>query len=194
VANIGSGSVTVIDLKAQRRLENIPTGEGAEGIALTPDGKEVWVTNRSADTVTVVSTASLDVVDELTSASFPIRAAVTPDGRHVLVSNARSGDIAVFDARSKAEVRRIPMALTAEVTEGRLFGGRFGTSSVPIGILIHPNGKRAYVANANADVISVLDLQAWASVGYLTAGKEPDGLAYSPHKVNPGKPAATAGT
>jgi YVTN family beta-propeller protein len=65
VANIGSGSVTVIDLKAQRRLESIPTGEGAEGIALTPDGKEVWVTNRSADTVTVVSTASLDVVPPL---------------------------------------------------------------------------------------------------------------------------------
>ncbi len=194
VANIGSGSVTAIDLKGQRRLENIPTGEGAEGIALTPDGKEVWVTNRSEDTVTVLDARTLDVIEEVPSSSFPIRAAVTPDGRHVLVSNARSGDVAVFDARRKTEVRRIPMELTAEVTEGRLFGGRFGDSSVPIGILIHPNGRRAYVANANADVISVLDLEAWTPVGYLTAGKEPDGLGYTSQRVRAGAGQAAPGT
>jgi YVTN family beta-propeller protein len=180
VANIGSGSVSVIDIEKGERLANIPTGEGAEGITVTPGGKEVWVTNRAADTITVLNARSLEIVKEIPCASFPIRAKATPGGQFVLVSNARSGDLAVFDVASKEERHRISMELTAEVTEGRLFGGRFGDSSVPIGILVEPGGWRAYVANANADVISIVDLKEWRTDGYLTAGKEPDGLAYSP--------------
>ena len=180
VANIGSGSVSVIDIEKGERLANIPTGEGAEGITVTPGGKEVWVTNRAADTITVLNARSLEIIKEIPCASFPIRARATPGGKYVLVSNARSGDLAVFDVATKEEKHRIPLELTAEVTEGRLFGGRFGDSSVPIGILIEPKGGRAYVANANADVISIVDLKEWKTDGYLTAGKEPDGLGYSP--------------
>ncbi len=179
VANIGSGSVSVLDLWTMEHLADLPTGEGAEGITITPDGSEVWVTNRSADTVTVIDAASLEVLAELESKSFPIRAKATPDGKHVLVSNARTGDVSVFSVETKKEVRRIPMDLSSEATEGRLFAGQFGESSVPIGILIRPDGKRAYVANANADVVSVIDLETWKTAGTLRPGKEPDGLAYS---------------
>lgn len=191
VANIGSGSVTAIDLQARRRLANIPTGRGAEGITVTPDGRQVWVTNRDADTVCVIDIASLEVIATLESKAFPIRAKATPDGKHVLVSNARSGDLAVFETVGRKEARRIPMKLTASQTQGRLFAGEFGESSVPIGILIRPDGKRAYVAHANADAISIVDLEKWEAIGTLTAGKEPDGLAYSPLSVRP-PPGATA--
>jgi YVTN family beta-propeller protein len=179
VANIGSGTATVLDLISGKKITDIVTGEGAEGISITPDGAQVWVTNRSADTVSVIDTASLEVVETLESKTFPIRAQATPDGRHVLVSNARSGDIAVFDTKSLTEVRRITMKAEATSTEGRLFGDRFGKSSVPIGIVVRPDGKRAFVAHTNADSISVIDLEAWKVTGTLTAGKEPDGLAYS---------------
>jgi YVTN family beta-propeller protein len=179
VANIRSGSVTAIDLVEGIRLKNIPTGEGAEGIDVTPDGSEVWVTNRAADTVSIIDAASLEIVDTLESKVFPIRAKVTPDGKYVLISNARSGDIAVFDTANRKEVRRISFEAEAKSTEGRLFGDQFGKSSVPIGIVIRPDGKRAYVAHANADTVSVIDLETWKVVGALTAGKEPDGMAYS---------------
>jgi YVTN family beta-propeller protein len=184
VANIGSGTISALDLENGKLLGNIATGEGAEGIAVTPDGKEVWVTNRAADTITVIDTSSLKKVSEMKSASFPIRATVTPDGKHVLISNAKTGDVAVFDVAGKKEVRRISMKLTAAETEGRLFGDTFGSSSVPIGILIRPGGKTAYVANANADLVTVLDLVSWKAVGGLETGKEPDGLGYSPLTVS----------
>ncbi|MFQ5718992.1 MAG: cytochrome D1 domain-containing protein [Acidobacteriota bacterium] len=179
VANIGSGSVSVIDMATGKRLSAIETGDGAEGITVSPDGTQVWVTNRGADTVTVLDAHSLDVLKELPSSSFPIRAKVTPDGRHALVSNARSGEVAVFDTHTLEEVRRISMKLDAADTEGRLFGHRFGDSSVPIGILIRPDGKVAYVANANADIISIIDLTTWKTAGVLHPGREPDGMAYS---------------
>jgi len=42
------------------------------------------------------------------------------------------------------------------------------------------------VANANADIISIVDLNTWATAGFPTAGREPDGLAYSALEVAPG--------
>jgi YVTN family beta-propeller protein len=178
IANIGSGTVTVVDVEESRHLRDIATGDGAEGIDVTPDGKEIWVTNRSADTVSVVGVDSLEVLATVESASFPIRAKVSPDGEHILVTNARSGDVSVLDRQKRSVARRIELQVEARDTEGRLMGG-FGDSSVPIGVLIEPGGKRAYVAHANADTISVIDLERFAPVGSLTAGREPDGMGYS---------------
>jgi len=53
-------------------------------------------------------------------------------------------------------------------------------ASVPVGILIVPTLSRAFVANTNADTVTVIDLKSWQIVDRLIAGKEPDGLGYSP--------------
>lgn len=184
VANIGSGTVTAIDLEAGEKLADVATGEGAEGVAVGADGKRVWVTNRAADTVSAVDAASLEVVATVEPGSFPIRAEVTPDGRWVLVSNARSGTITVIDAATAEVARTLELGVEARDGAGRLF--QFGEGSpVPIGIQIAPDGRRAYVAAANADAIAVLDLEAWKIVGTLTAGREPDGMGYSTLEVAP---------
>ena len=57
------------------------------------------------------------------------------------MSCARTADIAVLDVAARKELRRIPQDLRAADTQGRLFGDSFGESSVPIGIVIHPNGR-----------------------------------------------------
>lgn len=179
VANIGSGSVSVIDLEKGSVIRTIETGAGAEGITATVDGREIWVTNRGADTVSVIDAESLEILAQIPCASFPIRAKATPDRKHVLVSCARTADIAVLDAASRKEVRRIPQDLRAVDTGDRLFGDQFGESSVPIGIVIHPDGKKAWVAHTNADVVAEIDLTSWKIVRLLEAGREPDGMAYS---------------
>jgi YVTN family beta-propeller protein len=180
VANIGSGSVTVIDLKENKRIANIETGAGAEGIDISPDGKEVWITNRAANTVSILDVATLKVVATLESKAFPIRAKFTPDGKHVLVSNAQSGEVAVFDAKERKEVRRIKMEFSPVIdADQRLFGTQFGTSPVPVGILVDPYGAFAYVANTQADVVTVIDLTTWKIVDRIVAGKEPDGLGFT---------------
>lgn len=179
VANIGSGSATVIDLAGGTKVGDVATGEGAEGIAVTPDGG-IWVTNRAAGTVTRIDPESLEVVATLESPGFPIRAEVTPDGRHLLVTNAEAGELSVIDVAERKTLRRVDLDLAASGTEGRLFGDRFGGSSVPIGVEIAPDGKTAWIAHANADAVQVLDLETWKPTGVLEAGKEPDGMAYSP--------------
>ena len=180
VANIGSGSATVIDLAGRAKLADVATGEGAEGIAVTPDGKQVWVTNREAGTVTLIDPGTLEVAATVPSPGFPIRAEATPDGKHVLVTNAEANELTVIDAAERKAVRRVELDLAAGDTEGRLFGDQFGGSSVPVGIEIAPDGKTAWIAHSNADAVQVLDLETWKPAGVLRAGKEPDGMAYTP--------------
>ncbi len=181
VASIGSGSASVVDLAARKLVATIPTGRGAEGIDVTPDGAQAWVTNREDGTVTVIDTATLKPVATLKAGSFPIRAKATPDGRHVLVSNARSGDLSVFDVKERKEVRRVRFDVAAKGSEGRFMV--FAEGSTPIGIVVAPDGKQAFVAHAGADAVSVIDLGSWTPTGRLAAGKEPDGMAYSPLSV-----------
>jgi len=184
VANIGSGSVTVIDLALGTRLVNIPTGEGAEGITVTPNGRFVWVTNRAEDTITVIKTSNRRPVAKLEAGSFPIRAEATADGRFVLVTNAKGDDLSVYAADEMKEVGRVSFTAVSKGDKGRLFSDRFGDSSVPIGIEVVDEEKRAYIAHANADDISIVDLTNGKVVGTLSAGKEPDGMGYSPMVPN----------
>jgi DNA-binding beta-propeller fold protein YncE len=48
----------------------------------------------------------------------------------------------------------------------------------PIGILIPPHGREAYVACAAADRVAVLDLSTLEVVRSFATGREPDGLAW----------------
>lgn len=181
VPHMYSNTVACFDLRSRERIALVEVGEQPEGIDVRPDGSEVWVTNRAADTIHVIDATSLAVVDTIACGEFPIRLKFTPDGRHALVSNARSGDVSVFDSDTREEVHRISMTAEAVAAKDeRLFGDRFEDSPVPVGIVVHPSGQRAYVANTNADVISVLDLEGWSLVDRLVAGEEPDGMAWAP--------------
>jgi YVTN family beta-propeller protein len=182
VANIGSGSVTAIDLRQRKKIADIITGNGAEGIDISPDQKEVWVTNRAANTVSVIDVNSLKVTATIESKDFPIRVKFARGGREALVSNARSGDVAIFDTVTRKELRRIKMELKAAEgsTGGQRLFNQFGQSPVPVGILVSPRLGHAFIANTNADIVTMIDLKTWQVVERLTAGKEPDGLGYSP--------------
>ena len=55
-----------------------------------------------------------------------------------------------------------------------------GDSSVPIGVICDTSGDHAYVAHANADVITEINLATGEIIRLLRAGREPDGMGYSP--------------
>lgn len=176
VSNIGSGTVSVIDVEESRLVRNLRVGEGSEGLDISPDGRELWVANRAEDTVAIVDTETLETLDKVPSESFPIRVKFLPDGSRVLVSNARSGDVAVFSASERREVARVPMELSALEKKNRLL--QFELSPVPIGIVVDQFSNRAFVANSNADVVSVIDLETLSVVDRFLAGEEPDGMVF----------------
>jgi YVTN family beta-propeller protein len=106
------------------------------------------------------------------------------------VSNARSGDLAVFEVAGRRELRRIPMRRADGAAGSERMVTIPGTDKgdpVPIGVVVLPGASRAYVANTNADTVSVVDLATSRVTGVLRAGKEPDGLAFSPVPSQPAR-------
>ncbi len=160
VANIGSRSVSVVHLE-RGSVSRVETGDGPEGIDVSPDGREVWVANRSGGDIAVLETRTDSVVARLPAGRFPIRVKFTPDGERVLVSDARGDEVLVFAARERAVQARIP------------------TGRAPIGILVEPGGRSAWVAQTEADRVSRIDLARLAVASHATAGREPDGLGWA---------------
>jgi YVTN family beta-propeller protein len=85
----------------------------------------------------------------------------TPDGKHVLVSMLGGPDVVVFDALSRKERKRIKIGRGAA------------------GILMQPDGARAFVACTPDDYVAIIDLHTLEVTGHIAAGKQPDGLAWA---------------
>jgi YVTN family beta-propeller protein len=56
---VGAGDdVSIIDTETNKVVATTTVADAARGVAVSPDGKQVWVTNSTADSVSVISTAS----------------------------------------------------------------------------------------------------------------------------------------
>jgi YVTN family beta-propeller protein len=185
VPSIRTGNVVVFDLETGQILDVLHSGAGAEGIDVNPDETEVWVTNRADNTITVFDTQSLQVIATIPCSDFPIRGKFTPDGSKFLVSNARSGSITVFDAINKTQIADIKLTPPVpEDTDAERYFAEFEGTSIPIGLVI-PDNRTAYVANTRSDVVSVINLDNFEITGHFPAGKEPDGIGFSPLRPMP---------
>jgi YVTN family beta-propeller protein len=167
------GTLSVISLASEAPPVVIPTGEGAEGLAVTPDGREVWVVNRTAQSISVVDAQSLKVTQTIEVPPDARRAEISASGR-VLVPHAGTGEapaqyLSVYDMKSRALVSRLAMH------EGRKGPGGFG---------IHIVGERAFVSDRADRALFVMDLDNLQSRHTLATGHDdPDGLAVSPVRV-----------
>lgn len=166
VANIASGTVSVIDLKAGMKLADIAVGGLPEGIALTHDGRELWVGDLSKPHVRIVDTASLQTVATLPTDPVAIRIAISPDGRTAVTSNTQSGTLSLFDVATRKPVRTI-----------RVSGAK---DAAQVTILFARGGKRLYVAETGTDKIAEVDMVSGTVLRRLPAGRNGDGLAIAP--------------
>lgn len=88
----------------------------------------------------------------------------SPDNRLVLVSDLEAGELVVLDVHTRKEIKRIKL--------GRM----------PEGILMAPDGSKAYVAVWGDDEVAVVDLTALAVIDRIRTGLGPDGMAWAMKK------------
>jgi YVTN family beta-propeller protein len=140
----------------------VKVGNGSEGFDVSPNGKEIWVANAQDGTISIIDAGSKRVSDTLAAnVSSANRLKFTPDGHKVLVSGLRLGSVAVFDAGGRKEIKRI------EVGHGAA------------GIIMQPDGARAFVACTPDNYVAVIDLKSLEVTGHVDVGQEPDGLAWA---------------
>jgi len=173
VTNINSSSVSVIDLNLNQVIKIIPCGLGAEGIDITPDGGEIWVANNKENTISVIDTGTNQITNTIPSGKESLRLKFSIDGRHCLATNASDGTISVYDQQSRKQIKTINIPGKTSLIQRALYH-----TPRPVGLLIHPNGLYAFVANSNADRIEVIDMKTFTIVSTIGTGRIPDGLTF----------------
>jgi len=95
-------------------VTTIPVGGSAEGLDVSPDGKEVWAAKRFGGGISIIDVATkkltqLDVPfgKNKATGSQATRVNFTPDGKRVILLHRPTEDIVIFDAATRKEIKRI---------------------------------------------------------------------------------------
>lgn len=171
----GEGTLSIIDLTGVRETAVVVTGAGAEGLAVSPDGSEVWVANRRDQSVAIVDTRTRSIAQKIDSAPFVGRAEISASGR-VLVPNGSFGgesapqQLTLYDLSSRRQLAR------HRVREAQDNTGGFN---------IHIVGETAFVSDRTSGAIEIYDLANFPASTVLFAEHDaPDGMAWSPVRMN----------
>ncbi len=143
----------------------IPVDRGSEGFYVSADGSELWTAASETGTISIVDLGAKKLAAKIDAKVFGAnRLKFTPDGKLVFISSLGSGDLVVYDSRTRKEVKRIKIGHGAA------------------GILMDPDGSRAFVACSPDNCVAVINLKTLGVVNHIDVGGEPDGLALAERK------------
>jgi YVTN family beta-propeller protein len=143
----------------------IPTAKGSEGFDVSPDGSQLWTAASEDGTISIIDLRSKKIEAKIDAKVVGAnRLKFTTDGRLVLISSLRDGKLSIFDASSRKELKSL------------------STGHGAAGILMDPNGSRAFVGCTADNYVAVIDLKTLEVSGHIDVGGGPDGLAWAIRK------------
>jgi len=161
-ANVGPGTVSVLDLKDRKTIAVIPVSGDVQRIAISADDKLVFTADQTKPQLAVIDTASNKVANWIPLPALAYGTAATPDGRWLLVTLPTLNQVGVVD------LKKLQVARTVDVAPN------------PQEIVIRPDGKVAYVSCMTATgKVAAIDLAKWTVQSEIAAGKSADGLAWA---------------
>ena len=160
--NMGSNTVSEIDLRDGRFLRNLPVPTTPEAINVTADGKEVWVGSNQTGKLTVIDVGSWNATTAAEGFSWPYRVWFTPDHKTVIVPDMRNENVRFLDRASRRQIGEIALP-----------------GAGPQGITVTPDGKYVLLSLSRQGKIAVIDVASRRVVREIDAGQTPDGIVYT---------------
>lgn len=164
--DLGSGTVTRVDLVTRRAPLSVRVGGEPEGIALAPDGETLWVSARGSDMAYTLDPQSMKKIKDISVGDFPLRIQLRPQGDYAVTSDLADGGLSVMDVATGAKVRSITVSSRDEAD-----------AKAQVTILFSPDGERIYVAETMANTIAEVDFGTGEVLRRLPGDGGGDGIA-----------------
>jgi DNA-binding beta-propeller fold protein YncE len=140
----------------------IPTARGSEGFDVTPNGNELWTASSEDGSISIIDLVEKKLATKIDAkVQGANRLMFTRDGKMAFISSLQSGELTIYDVSTRKEIKRLKLGKGAA------------------GILMDPNGSRAFVACSADNYVAVIDLKSLEVTGHFDVGGVPDGLAWS---------------
>jgi YVTN family beta-propeller protein len=163
-ANVGPGTVSVLDLEGRKTITIIPISKQTQRISVSPDDRMVFTSDQTKPQLAVIDTATNKVKTWVPLPGTGYGTAPTPDGRFLVVAVPKVNKVAVVDLAT------MKVAHTLDVP------------AAPQESLVRPDGEFAYVSCDSSHKVAVIRTSDWTVQGLIDAGKGADGLAWASAK------------
>jgi len=161
-ANVGPGTVSVLDLEARKTLAVIPVSKKVQRISISMDDRLVFTADQTKPQLAVIDTATNQVKTWVPLPGLGYGSAPTLDGRWLLVAMPGKNQVAVVDLGAMKVERAIDVPGT------------------PQAVLIRPDNQVAFVSCDTSNQVAEIDLASWRVLRLIQTGKLADGMAWAP--------------
>jgi len=160
-ANVGPGTVSVLDLDARKTVTIIPVSKITQRISISNDDRWVFTADQTAPRLAVIDTAGNKVKQWVDLPGSAYGTALSPDGRWLVAAIQKTNQAAVVDLQTMkvAHVIDVP--------------------KIPQEVLVRPDNKVAYVSCDVSGQVAEISLTDWKVNRLIAAGKSVDGLAWA---------------
>lgn len=160
-ANVGPGTVSVLDLEARKTIAVIPVAPKVQRIALSVDDRDAFTSDQTKAQLAVIDTATNRVKTWVLLPDQGYGTAPTPDGRWLVVALRTGNHVAVVDLQT------MKVAHTIDVP------------AAPQEVLVSPDGKMAYVSCDANEKVAAIRTSDWKVNTLIETGPSTDGLAWA---------------
>ena len=160
-ANVGPGTVSVLDIPGRKTVTVIPISANTQRISISPDDKWVFTADQTQPRLAVIDTATNKVGLWVPLEGLAYGTTPTLDGKFLLVTIPKAGKLAVVDLNTMKVVRSVT------------------TPPDPQEVLVKPGNKTAFVSCVGSHTLAEVDLDTWKVTRTINDGNNSDGIAWA---------------
>ena len=158
-ANVGPGTVSVLDMDAHKTVTIIPISKQTQRISISPDDSMVFTADQTKPQLAVIDAKTNSVKSWIALDAPGYGTAPTPDGKYLVVAVPSAHQVAIVDLAEMKVVHKLSVPAS------------------PQAVAIRPDSKMAYVSCDSASQVAAIDLSHW-TVSLIDAGKGTDGITW----------------
>jgi DNA-binding beta-propeller fold protein YncE len=162
--NVGSGTISVLDIKARKTMDVIQIAPVIQRISLSVDDRLAFTSDQSKPRLAVFDTATRKVKSWIPLSAPGYGTAPTPDGLWLVVATPGARQVVVVNLKSMKVEHTIDVP------------------AAPQEVLIRPDGAMAYVSCDASHKVAEIRTSDWTVARLIDAGPGADGLAWAAQK------------